>query len=166
MFIPAALTLLAGCAADFLAPAAPRPAGPPVPTAFALGPVIFRDGDSIRIDEVEASSPDFKAGDRLIVRGWYDLHSCDSAELRLYLTSYYAPPYRLLVPAPRMTIRRGVGPFRFEWAIPGAGALHVSFYPSEGGVSLGDLYFGSDTQMDWVSGLQSGETAQMDARGR
>ena len=144
--------LLAGCATPG-PPPPPRTAAPPVPVDFTIGPAVFHGGDSIRIDEVDASSPDLKTGDRVVVRGWYDLHSRDSADLRLYLTSFHPPPYRPVGPAPHLAVRRGVGPFQLEWVIPGGGALHVSFYPSHGGISFGDVYFGSDVQMDWIREL-------------
>ena len=141
------LVLLAGCATPG-PPPPPRVAGPPVPVDFTIGPAYFPGNDSIRIDEVEASSPDFKVGDRVIVRGWYDLSSRESAELRLFIRSFNKPWFLTITPAISIIVQRGVGPFQFEWVVPLPGALYVAFYPEETGGPFGGVYFGTHAQMD------------------
>jgi len=146
-----ALALLAGCATP--APP-PRVAGPPVPARFVIGPAYFQGADSIRIDAVEASSPDFLPGDRVVVRGWYDLSSRDSAELRLFIRSFQHPQYLTIKPEQFLMVHRGVGPFRFEWVVPLPGALYVAFYPEETGGPFGGVYFGSAGQMSRAASIE------------
>ena len=148
----AAAALWYGCAALSLTPSAPPPvAGPPVDQKFVLGPAAFAEGDSIRIDSVECSSPDFAPGDRVIVRGWYDLNSRDRALLALYLTSIGGSGRTADSRSQRMRIKRGVGPFELECVISGDGALHVSFYSSGAAPMFGGVYFGTDAQMKRIS---------------
>ena len=158
----AALVLLAGCATPGTPP---RVAGPPVPVNFAIGPAYFHGGDSIRIDEVEASSPGFKGGDRVIVRGWYDLHSEDAATLAMFQTASYGVRVSQMQRPQTMKIAKGVGAFQFETVIPGPGALHVSFYPARGGSSFGGVYFGSAAQMEWAGQMKIGDAVRTDWSG-
>ena len=146
VLVPAALALLAGCATP--GPPPPPVARPPVPVSFVIGPAYFPGNDSIRIDEVEASSPNFKVGDRVVVRGWCDLSSRDSAELRLFIRSFDKPRYLTVNPEQFLMVRGGVGPFQFEWTVPLPGALYVAFYPEETGGPFGGVYFGTHAQMD------------------
>ena len=150
VLVVAALALLAGCAT----PGPPPVAGPPVPTNFVVGPAYFQGNDSIRIDEVEASSPAFKVGDRVIIRGWYDLSSRDSAELRLFIRSFDKPRYLTVKPEQFLMVHQGVGPFQFEWTVPLPGALYVAFYPEETGGPFGAVYFGSHAQMDRAARIE------------
>ncbi|HTX64409.1 MAG TPA: hypothetical protein VMD31_01440 [Opitutaceae bacterium] len=146
-----ALALLAGCATP--APP-PRVAGPPVPARFVIGPAYFQGADSIRIDAVEASSPGFLPGDRVVVRGWYDLATHESAELRLFIRSFGVPRYLPVLPAHSTIVQRGVGPFQFEWVVPLPGALYVAFYPEEGGGPFGGVYFGTAGQMSRAASIE------------
>ena len=150
----AAAAFWSGCASLTLTGSRPpRVAGPPVDQKFVLGPAGFAAGDSIRIDSVECSSPDFAPGDRVIVHGWYDLNSRDRAVLGLFLTSNGASGRTRDSRSQIKRVERGVGPFALECVIAGDGALHVSYYPQGGGSSFGGIYFGTDAQMDWISGM-------------
>ena len=51
------------------------------------GVQFFRPGDSITITEVKATSPDLKAGDKVIVKGHYTLASEPKASLCLFATA-------------------------------------------------------------------------------
>ena len=142
------LALLAGCAT---APPVPKPAGPPVAQGFEVGPGLFGEGDSIRIDSVECSSPDFARGDRVIVRGWYDLKSRPQAKLQLVQTHEGPAAPDDVAPNQWMPVAQGVGQFELECVVPGTGALHVSFYVK--GRPVGGVYFGTKSQMAWAAGI-------------
>ena len=140
--------ILSGCTTA----TAPREvSGPGAATKIVIGPAFFRDGDSIRIDEVECNSPHFAAGDRVIVRGWYDLTSEDGAVLGMFVTPDGMSFQSRLTHRQIMKIPRGVGPYEFAMEVPASGALYVSFFPRHGGHAFGRVYFGPKSQMDWVS---------------
>ena len=145
-----AAMMLSGCTT---APAPREASAPGAGTKFVIGPAYFRDGDSIRVDAVECSSPKFAAGDRVVVRGWYDLNSEDGAVLGMFVTPAGAFIKSQLTHRQVMKIPRGVGPFEFEMEVPASGALYVSFFPSHGGHAFGRVYFGTKSQMDWASGI-------------
>src|SRR5690349_23183357 len=54
---------------------------------FVLGPTHFKNGDQIVIQDVLATSTNLTAGDKVVVRGRYELNSRPKARLCLYLTS-------------------------------------------------------------------------------
>ena len=141
-----ALTWLAGCATEI---SAPPTAAPPVVQNFVVGPALFSPGDSIRIESVECSSPNFAAGDRVIVRGWYDLKSGPQARLVLVQAHEGGAGPDEVGPHQRMSVTQGVGQFELEGVVPGTGALHVSFYAN--GRRLGGVYFGTTRQMEWAA---------------
>jgi hypothetical protein len=103
--------------------------------------VQFTPGDSITIQEVLATSPNFGVGDTVVVRGTYTLRSRESAFIQIQLTSSESgPPYS----PPRKDITAGSGTYELEYVIQQAGSLHVTFYPAPGssnGSSFGGVYF-------------------------
>src|SRR3954470_18072726 len=107
---------------------------------FATSQAQFASGDSITIQEVLATSPDFGVGDTVVVRGTYTLRSQPSAFIQIQLTSSVSgPPYS----PPFKNITAGSGTFELEYVIQQVGSLHVTFYPSAGGSSFGGIYFAS-----------------------
>ena len=122
----------------------PTPAAAVAPSAgraFVLGQQGFRAGDSIVIEQVSSSSPNFGVGDRVVVRGRYVLGSQAEAMLGLSLTT--RDPVRTRIsPRQRMPVSRGPGQFELEIDVQAVGSLHLSFSPMGGGSSFGNVYFG------------------------
>jgi len=144
-FAIVALALYGGCVTENAPRGARAPAEPP-PVAFVLGPRHFQGDDWIEIDEVLASSPGFAAGDRVIVRGRYELRSRDQAGLVLHLTHLNGGGWDEIYPEQSMVVDWGSGDFELEIVLRREGALHVSFYDLPG-AAFGGVYFGSREQM-------------------
>ncbi len=123
------------------------------PVEFTLGPSLFRPGDTIAITSVEATSPNFKVPDTVIVRGRYALESRQSAKLSLFVTQTKTRDSVEVQPGQKKAISQGEGEFELRLMIPQDGYLHVSFYPAESGQAFGGVYFGTAEQMkrirDW-----------------
>jgi hypothetical protein len=117
---------------------------------FQLGPQHFSGGDSIVIEQVDATSPNLTTGDQVTVRGRYVLKSADSAELDLFLTTS-AIKSEPVVPAQKMIIKKGSGSFELTEVVKHSGHLHLSFYPVAGGSRFGTVYFGTAQQMKEIS---------------
>jgi hypothetical protein len=112
---------------------------PEVPVAIYRAS--FASGDEIVIQSVVASSPVWKGGETLTVRGRFRLASQPSATLALYVTTRERAWTKS---SPRQTtrVRAGTGEFELTCEIPpGGGEPHVSFYPSAGGSVMGGVYF-------------------------
>jgi hypothetical protein len=112
------------------------------PVAFQITSQQFEPGDSITIQEVVASSPEWKVGDTVIVRGRYQLSSKPNASLGFFLTTKGPSGATRVAPHQRQKIEAGSGTFELKHVIPGEGYLHVSFYPQPSGSSFGGVYFG------------------------
>ena len=102
----------------------------------------FMDGDSIVIHEVLSTSGDFRNGDKLVVRGEYQLASHPKAALCLFITTRGPSGGTPVSPRKKVEIVAGRGSFELQHEIQYAGALHVSFYPLPSGSSFGGVYFG------------------------
>ena len=123
---------------------------------FVVGPTHFKEGDGIVIKEVLGTSTNLAAGDKVVVRGWYDLKTQEKAKLSLYLTSS-AGGGEPNVPTQSKEITRGSGEFELSEPVRHPGYLHLSFYRTTGGTDFGCTYFGTEDQMskikDWnISG--------------
>lgn len=114
---------------------APDPAGLSA-ARFSLGRSQFEPGDFIVIHEMYASSPLLAPGDRVVLRGEYQLSSADEASLEMHVTGGRSHT----LPSQRAKIRRGTGQFELAGEIPYQGDLHVSFYSARGGQSFGGVY--------------------------
>ncbi len=110
--------------------------------AFEITSQRFEMGDLIIIDEVVASSPEWKVGDTIIVRGRYRLKSKSEGSLGFFLTTKGPSAATRVSPHQRQKIEEGAGTFELKHIIPGEGRLHVSFYPLPSGSSFGGVYFG------------------------
>ena len=124
----------------------------------------FRDGDSITITEVKATSPDLKAGDKVIVKGHYTLSSKPKASLCLFLTASTGSGAGPIHPEQQLNIAKGEGEFELSETLEGDGHLHVTFYSVPDGKDFGGMYFGTAKQMkeiehwhveNWYGGLPS-----------
>lgn len=106
---------------------------------FSRGRSEFAPGDVILIREVLATTPHIGVGDTVVVRGEYQLSSEPAAVLALYVTG--AGQARSSG-TQKITVTKGSGEFELSCEIAYAGALHVSFYPTQDGNALGGVYFG------------------------
>ena len=102
----------------------------------------FEAGDSIVVEQVIATSPELKIGDKVMVRGRYSLRSRQQAALGFFLTTEGLSEPTPVSPKQKKEIAAGTGTFELEHVVPADGALHVSFYPSPNGSSFGGVYFG------------------------
>jgi hypothetical protein len=111
----------------------------------------FRDGDSITITEVKATSPELKAGDKVVVKGHYTLASQPEASLCLFATATKGPGIGPIRPGQKIGITRGQGEFELSETLDDCdGRLHVTFYSVPDGKGFGGLYFGTAKQMEEV----------------
>ena len=111
------------------------------PVSFVVGKQQFKAGDGIVIDQVLAKSPKLGIGDKVVVRGHYQLASAAQASLGLFIT-HSAPPDADHVTRSQTTrIESPKGSFELSCEIAYLGDIHVSFYPASGGQSFGGIYF-------------------------
>ena len=115
--------------------------------SVALGPQLFRAGDRITIEDVRATSAQFKLGEVVMVKGSYTLASHPEANLSLYLTQTKRDGKRRIDPSQIVKVNAGSGEFEATITIRDEGALHLTFYPVGGGSGFGGVYFGSPEQM-------------------
>jgi hypothetical protein len=116
---------------------------------FVLGPTHFQNGDQIVIQDVFATSTNLTAGDKVVVRGRYELNSQQKAKLCLYLTSNPGadePDVR----TQSKEITSGSGEFELSEPVRHSGYLHLSLYRSTGGTDFGCVYFGTEVQMSRI----------------
>jgi hypothetical protein len=114
--------------------------------ALVVGPTHFNDGDSIVIEQVVATSPNLTVGDKVRVRGRYNLSSEQSAQLCLFLTcsECFGEADSGIQ---RKEVKKGSGEFELSEVVRHPGFLHVSFYRIQDGKRFGSVYFGTEQQM-------------------
>ena len=138
---------------SFRAGNAPAAKPPLAPVPFTTGSSFFQPGDSIMIKEVASTSPDFKPGDTLQVKGAYLLASESEANLLLSVTATEQQTSGSMSADQRTRVSKGQGEFTLTASIENQGYLHVSFYSIKEGQPLGGVYFGTARQMreieDW-----------------
>lgn len=122
-------------------------------TSFVVGQTIFKPGDAITIQQVLATSPNFAVGDKVVVRGQYQLKSKDKAKLALFLTQIGDHGKELVAPAQVTKIAEGSGTFELVYEIAHAGALHLTFYSIPEGKPFGGVYFGTASQMKTIESM-------------
>lgn len=127
-----------------------------------VGVKFFKDGDSITITEVKATSPDLKTGDKVIVKGHYALSSKPKASLSLFATDKKGPGKGEIRPEQKIDISAGQGEFELSTTLEYDGYLHVTFYSVTDGKPFGGLYFGTAKQMEEIQNwdLRSWYTAE------
>ena len=114
------------------------------------GVKFFKDGDSITITEVKATSPDLKTGNKVIVKGRYTLSSKSKASLSLFATDKKGPGKGEIRPEQKIDISAGQGEFELSTTLEYDGYLHVTFYSIAKGKPFGGLYFGTAKQMEEI----------------
>jgi tetratricopeptide (TPR) repeat protein len=122
-------------------------------THWLMGPSYFRQGDSITITDVRASSPEFKVGDTVKVTGRYTLSSKPRALLCLNVTTTGKgggcwEPNDL---EQELQVAQGSGEFVLSAAIKEEGHLHLTFYDAYSGNPFGGFYFGTNPQMQKIA---------------
>lgn len=119
-----------------------------------LGPQLFREGDSITIKAVKASSSKFQVGDTVTVKGSYTLESHEKGKLSLFVTQTEGDGRSQILPEQQFEVSQGKGDFEVSLHIRHTGYLHLTFYPADGGSGFGGVYFGQSDQMkeieDWT----------------
>jgi tetratricopeptide (TPR) repeat protein len=116
--------------------------------AHVPGPGFFREGDSIAITNLLASSPEFKVGDTVKVTGRYMLSTKPKARLCLFVTATgKGGGSGSVTPEQEMQVSRGSGEFVLSETIREEGHLHLTFYDPDTGNSFGGFYFGTEQQM-------------------
>jgi hypothetical protein len=121
---------------------------------FVLGPQKFADGDAIVIQQVRSTSPKLDIGDKVVVRGRYQLKSRDRAMVGMSLTQIGGDGYpESVLPAQWTEIRTGSGVFELSYEVKHAGALHLAFSSISEGKSFGTVYFGTPPQMARVANM-------------
>ena len=114
--------------------------------SLVVGPTHFNDGDSIVIEQVEATSPNLAVGDKVVVRGRYVLKSEEKAQLCLYVTTK-EPVSEPVIPTQQTEVKNGSAEFELTVQVRHPGFLHVSFYRISDGKRFGSIYFGTEQQM-------------------
>ena len=121
---------------------------------FKAGPQLFRDGDSIKIEEVKATSSKLEIGETVVVSGTYTLSSHPEAKISIFVTQTEGDGKSEILPGQQLEIKEGQGEFELSIDIRHEGYLHVTFYPIDGGSGFGGVYFGKSKQMkkieDWT----------------
>lgn len=125
------LTLCASCATTV-----------PRRVPYAVTSRQFEAEDSIVLREVVSTSGGLRMGDKVVVRGEYQLRSRPSAALCLFISTSQPTGWTVVSPRQKIEVEAGRGTFELEHEIRYAGALHVSFYGAPAGGSFGGVYFG------------------------
>jgi len=132
---------------------------------YQIGPQLFRDGDSIKIEEVKASSSKFEVGESVTVKGTYTLESHPDARISIFVTQTEGDGKSEILPGQQLEIKEGMGEFELSIDIRHKGYLHVTFYPKNGS-GFGGVYFGKSKQMkeikDWTLDWYLGEPLPSD----
>ncbi len=119
---------------------------------WLMGPSFFRQGDSIMITEVRASSSEFKVGDTVKVTGRYTLASKPRALLCLNLTTNgKGDAWEPQALEQELQVAQGSGEFALSATIQQAGHLHLTFYDVDTGNPFGGFYFGTNPQMQEIA---------------
>jgi beta-lactamase regulating signal transducer with metallopeptidase domain len=125
---------------------------------FRLGPKKFAGPDLIELLEVKSTSANLEKGDTVTVKGRCRLGSRDEAALRLSVTSARGERvFEEEEAIPSATMKRGIHPFELTFTVPQQGQMKVSLYPVEGGNAIGEVYFGTQAQMDEAAKLGLGK---------
>jgi beta-lactamase regulating signal transducer with metallopeptidase domain len=151
MIDPSGQPVKAATAASTSKTVEPGPQTQVVP--FRLGPKKFANADLIELLEVRSTSSRLEKGDTVIVKGRCRLGSQDEAELRLMTTTVTgeSTPAVDVALDPSVSLERGMRPFEFRHTLQHEGLLKVSLRQTNGGATFGEVYFGTQEQMDKAS---------------
>jgi hypothetical protein len=103
----------------------------------------LQNGDAITLRGVRGDRARLEEGGTYCIWGTYTLRAAPMADLMLWSSGETEAGI-----SERSTTARGTGEFRLRFKIVKGGALHVSFYPSGGGNSLGGVYFDNPTSVN------------------
>ncbi len=117
---------------------AQQPADAPGST-FSIGQSAFRQGDSIRISQVQ------RGADFMTVTADYELASDDTARISLFITSMDKGKTKVEASQTK-TIAKGKGSVVLHHPQMYEGLPHVSFYSTEDGKAFGGIYFGTSEE--------------------
>ena len=108
------------------------------PTDFSVGKSTFRQGDSIRIRQVQ------RGKDFMTVTADYELASAESARVSLHVTSTTTPTTAVKVhQSQSQTVTRGKGSVTIHHPDLQEGLPHLTFYDAQSGKAIGGIYFGT-----------------------
>lgn len=125
-------------------------AAEPSKVDFIVSPQKSRNGDLIFIEEVLASSPKFAPGEKVTVRGRYEVKSVDEAKLCLFLAQSVGSTNQPMSRSQAIEIKKGSGKFELSEQIKHSGAFHVSLYRPDG-TAIATVYFGKKAQVEKAS---------------
>ncbi|MFT4843072.1 MAG: hypothetical protein ACI8UD_002455 [Planctomycetota bacterium] len=106
------------------------------PVAFELGAQDFPGGDSIRIERVMGDRGVWMPGERISVKGTYELASHERGVLLLGVTNSGTEGLTTIEPSQQLILERGAGSFELSMIMPAKGWPHVTFYDPRGWQSL------------------------------
>ena len=116
-------------------------------TKYCQGLNTLQNGDSITLTEVISSSPDFKLGDIVTVKGKYTLSSHPEATLLLSVTATKDGGKTQTTKDQKSSVHQGEGEFVLTTTINYEGLLHLTFYDKTKGSPIGGFYFGTKDQV-------------------
>jgi len=129
------------------------------PVTFELGLNTLKDGDSIVLNEILASSPNFAEGDTVTVKGRYTLSSQPSARLSLLVTGTRGRGRSNVTREQQIGVTQGSGEFKLTLTVPYYGCPHLTFYEETTEKNswnrLGGLYFGTKEQVEEIKSKDS-----------
>ncbi len=117
---------------------------------FTQGANTLKEGNSIVLNEVMASSPYFAAGDVITVAGQYTLSTQPNARLALFVTATHGGGRSSITKEQQVQVSEGSGSFQLTSTIPYQGSPHLTFYDITTGSPIGGIYFGLKEQVDRI----------------
>lgn len=121
------------------------------PVVCKQGLNTLKDGDTLTLTDVLASSEELAVGDTVKVRGSYTLASRPKARLALYVTATEGEGRGPVRPEQWRMVEKGSGAFELSQVIRDHGCLHLTFYDADTEEAVGGLYFGTQAQVDEIA---------------
>lgn len=121
--------------------------------SFTVGPKKFRDGDTIDVQQVRATSPQLEGGDTVVVSGKYVLTSEKRAIIGLSLTQTEGDGKEQVVATQWTEVKMGSGEFKLSYDVKHVGALHLTFSSVPARKSFGTVYFGTPAQLERIRSM-------------
>jgi len=139
-------------------------AGELIRRKFELGSNTLKEGDALIIKQILSSSPDFKPGDAITVKGRFKLSSQPTATLLLTTTATQGDGRSNTTKEQRITVSKGSGEFDLTYTTPHHGCSHLAFYDTATGQSLGGLHFGTEEQIEEMEALKEKKRSPQKAK--
>jgi len=121
--------------------------------SFTVGPKKFKDGDTIEVQQVRATSPKLESGDTIVVSGKYVLKSEERAIISLSLTQTEGDGKERVVATQWTEVKKGSGEFKLSYDVKHVGALHLTFSSVPERKSFGTVYFGTSAQLERIQNM-------------